>query len=118
MKCTRCNEPAFLRVDNRTVLCAACWNEVEARFIEALEIPSSCGGSSNLPEPCADVSSDRYDPLNWEVKGATSQSDPQDSNTSAVPRDVAPVVACSQPRSSSATGASFPDIPNFLRRTA
>lgn len=32
MKCSRCPEPAFLRVDERTVLCADCWNEVEARF--------------------------------------------------------------------------------------
>jgi hypothetical protein len=64
--------------------CARC-AEIES-FIVGLgaiwaDEKSSRGASLNLPEACADVGSGRYDPLNWEVKGATSQSDPRDSIT-------------------------------------
>lgn len=107
--CDACPAPATVEIDSGFFLCDACADSLEQFVLSqvasglsafpdagavaaaparsaaaAVTNSSSCGGSFSLPEPCADVSSGRYDPLNWEVKGATSQSGPQDSTPNSV----------------------------------
>lgn len=48
MRCSRCPNPAFLRVDPRIVLCTECWLEVQARFIDALNDSDSAATASTV----------------------------------------------------------------------
>lgn len=102
MKCTRCNEQAFLRVADDMVLCADCWNKVEAHCIEAFEntsaVPRDVAADDAFPQPgflSASVASNSVTPV--ELK-----SSPGVSAASVSPPSVA-----AQP---------FPDIPDCLRR--
>lgn len=82
MKCSRCPALAFLRVDGQTVLCADCWNAIEAKFIEDLDNSNTAGVSLKVSP------------------------------------DVATAAPVSQPRSSKPAVASFPDLPDYLRRSS
>lgn len=54
MKCTKCPAPAFLQVDDRTVLCARCWNRITERLKADF---NSLTSVSNPPEasPASDM---------------------------------------------------------------
>jgi hypothetical protein len=105
MECRFCESEAVYDFGAGHILCASCCDDkvlarAKIKFsfpvvatsgeeATASDVPdppeavadnsSSCGAPDNLPGVCADVSSGRYDPVNWEAERATSQSNPQDS---------------------------------------
>lgn len=44
MKCSRCDDPAFLRVDDKIVLCVDCWLAIEQRLVDDFELVASFDG--------------------------------------------------------------------------
>lgn len=106
MTCSRCPSPAFLRIDANTVLCASCWKEVEDRFVAALESVSP--------------------PLFGETAvAASSPPCPEASTACNFKSALAPVMAAdtatasdlTDPPVAVAVNNSFPDFPEFLKRS-
>lgn len=104
MKCTRCPAPAFLRIDNRTVLCADCWNQVEARFIADLENPDPSGISLKvLPDGAVSVS-------------PSAPANALTAINSVVPASGTRTAGAVIPSQGAAPAVTFPDMPEFLKR--
>ena len=107
MLCSRCPNPAFLRVDAKIVLCADCWHEVEGRLIADLNSDSAAAslpasGTAAGPTPSPQPPGPAANPSCGEAPGDGSRKQLSMASRLTPPR----------PQD------SFPDMPDFLKRSS